>query len=304
VASLQDLQPRWKIGKTSVTKQELKMKLQDFHALLLPALAVIAVMVAPIATGQTRGEGTAEVKSEAKCITSGQPGATSGPRAWGTVRIMSGSGTFAGISGENKDVKVDPGAALRGTITLRALNLGPAFAVAPLIETPSWGRHQDSWKIISYLRPGESTWNAQINERAPIESGVYHIIFAFYLETNGASVASGTNWAAGPPVWDDGNDLAEFDSSQILQAQQFGCAVNRWIMEDGSKPVYVPADAITVRVGTSTATAKIEPAADAVMPAPQLKSGHRLPIQIRNEQDLDTPVPFVTDVHRPGGMAL
>jgi hypothetical protein len=98
------------------------MKRQNFHALLLPALAVIAVMVAPMATGQTPGEGTAEVTSETQCITSGRPRASSGPRAWGTVRIMSGSGTFAGISGENKTVNVDPGAALRGTITPQSVD--------------------------------------------------------------------------------------------------------------------------------------------------------------------------------------
>jgi hypothetical protein len=150
-------------------------------------------------------------------------------------------------------VKVDPGGALRGTIALRVLNQGPAFAVVPLIETPSWGRHQDSWKLISNLRPGESTWNAQIDERAPVESGTYYIVFAFHLETNGASVASATEWAMGQPVWDDGNDLAQLDPSQILQARQFGCVVNHWLTEDGSRLVYVPADAITVMVSGPTA---------------------------------------------------
>lgn len=230
---------------------------------LIDTLAIPNQVSAPLAVSvgasePTRRGGVAQVAAEAQCTSAD----FSRPMAWahgiGTIRILSGGGSFAGISGENKTVNVDPGAALQGTITLRVLNLGPGFAVAPLIETPSWGRHQDSWKMISHLRPGDSTWNAQINERAPVKSGVYYIVFAFFLEMNGANVASGTNWAAGQPVWDDGNDLAQFDSSQILQAQQFGCAVNRWIMEDGSKLVYVPADAITVRVGASPATGNLE----------------------------------------------
>jgi len=189
---------------------------------------------------------------------------------------VSGSETFAGISRENKTVKVDPGSALRGAIALRVLNQGPAFAMAPLIDTPSWGRHQDSWKLISNLRPGESTWNAQIDERAPVESGVYYMVFAFNLETNGASVASGTNWAAGQPVWDDGNDLAQLNSSQILQAQQFGCVVNRWLTEDGSKLIYVPADAITIEVTPSSTNGSVSPRSDDTSSAAMsvLRSGH------------------------------
>jgi hypothetical protein len=172
---------------------------------------------------------------------------------------LSGSGTFAEISEENKTVEVEAGAALLGTVALRVLNTGPGFAVAPLIQTTTWGRHEDSWKVISNLRPGESTWNAQVNERAPAASGTYYILFAFNLETNGASVASATNWASGPPVWDDGNDLADFGPSKVRQAQQFGCAVNLALSKEGYAPIYVPADAITVRVGAGSAGRAITP---------------------------------------------
>ena len=194
-----------------------------------------------------------KVTAEAQCTSPDHPRAISGAHGSGTVRISSGTGTFAELSGENKTVNVESSGALRGTIALRVFNTGPGFAVAPLIETPSWGRHQDSWKLISNLRPGESTWNAQVNERAPDQSGTYYIVFAFNLETNGASVASATNWAAGPPVWNDGNDLAQLDPSQILQAQQFGCVVDRWRTGDGSKLIYVPADAVAISVGASSA---------------------------------------------------
>jgi hypothetical protein len=234
-----------------------------------------------------------EVTAEARCLGPGDPSYLRGVHGKGTVRVLSGSGTFAGVSGTNKAVRVDPGAALRGIITLRVLNLGPGFAVAPLIETPSWGRHQDSWKMISNLAPGQSTWNAQINERAPAESGIYYIVFAFNLETSGASVASGTNWATGPPVWDDGNDLAQLDSSQIQLAQHFGCVVNRWLLEDGSKMVYVPADVITVIVGGASVEGKAASAPTRAAPTPLAKGGYKVPIQILNEQSQGTPAPFV-----------
>jgi hypothetical protein len=68
------------------------------------------------------------------------------------------------------------------------------------------------------------------------------------MEMNGGDVASATNWALGQDVWNDGNDIAQFDSAQLYDAQQFGCAVDFSLVVEGYKPMYVPADAITVEV--------------------------------------------------------
>jgi len=133
---------------------------------------------------------------------------------------------------------------------LGVLNQNPGFAVAPLIQTPPWGDHQASWKAITNLRPGESMIAAQVNERAPFQPGTYHIFLAFQLELSGANVASGTNWARHADVWNDGNDVSELSFSQVRQAQQYGCTIDQWLTNDGFEFVYLPADAITIQVGS------------------------------------------------------
>jgi hypothetical protein len=83
---------------------------------------------------------------------------------------------------------------------------------------------------------------------APAKPAIYHILFAFQWEIGGDHVASATNWATGGDRWDDGNDIAEFTSSQIAESQKYGCAVDDWLMQTGMQEVLVPSDAITVLV--------------------------------------------------------
>lgn len=166
----------------------------------------------------------------------------------GLIQIVSGTEAFAAVRDGNKALSVAPGSLLQGSVTLRVINGGPGFALAPLIQTPSWGSHETSWSFIGNVSPGESQFIAQVQVHAPLQPGAYHILFAFQLETNGGSVASATNWARRNNIWNDGNDIADFNSYQIQQAQQLGCAINPWLTETGLQPAYVPADAITVDV--------------------------------------------------------
>jgi serine/threonine protein kinase len=189
----------------------------------------------------TVGAAMKVVRSEQECVSSGD--------AHGTVKIVSGTGSFASVGKTSKVLPVAGGTALSGSVTLQVLNTGPGFAVAPLIQTPSWGQHQSSWTLIGNLRTGESTVIAPVNYQVPPQPGIYYIFFAYELETNGGSVASGTNWALGRNQWNSGHDLADFSASQVLQAQQFGCAVANWVAENGAELVYVPVDAITLEVG-------------------------------------------------------
>jgi serine/threonine protein kinase len=194
----------------------------------------------------------------------------------GQIRILSGTGDFASVSDANNVLNVSPGATLNGTIELSVLNLGPGDAVAPLIFTPSWGDHSSSWRQISRSVPtGQSQQQTQVSFVAPTTPGVYHIIFAVDWEVGGNHVASGTSWAIGKDlgygwvnnfdVWNDGNDIADFNAAQLSSAQLNGWTTNsemngpdathstRWYQQ---RPY--PADAITLVVTGGVSTSATE----------------------------------------------
>jgi len=191
-------------------------------------------------TAHVTANSSSQVALATDCINAGN--------AHGLIQIVSGTGTFADVDDAHKSLTVFAGSLLQGAVTVHVINGGPGFALAPLIQTPSWGSHETSWSFIANVRPGESQFTARVKLTAPTQPGTYHIIFAFQLETNGGSVASATNWARHNNIWNDGNDIADFNSSQIQQAQRMGCAINPWLTETGIQSTYVPADALTVDV--------------------------------------------------------
>jgi len=170
--------------------------------------------------------------------------------AWGsTLLLSSGSGTFESVSAANPTIYVSPGQLLSGTVTLIANNNIPPNCVVPLIGTSSWGENSNSWWLIHPCLPyGSSTQTASVNLQAPSEAGTYYIIFAFRGELTGAQMASATNWNVGYLVWNDGNDIADFSSTQISEAQQNGVTVVNWLYAEGYLLTYTPACAITVIV--------------------------------------------------------
>ena len=194
-----------------------------------------------------RPVGNPGVTRENQCLGGGLR-SISDPASLGTLRIQSGEGAFSELTSKNKALSADAGSLLDGTVTLRAIDLGPAFASTPLIQTPSWGDPQSAWRLISNVSPGQETLTARIRERLPSQAGVYHILFAFNMEMDGGNVASLTNWARGRNEWNDGNDLAQMDSSEIQDAQQSGCIFTVALGVEGYVPIYLPADAVTVNV--------------------------------------------------------
>lgn len=188
------------------------------------------------------------VTSSSEC--SGPGTATVSNGTHGSIRLLSGTGAFADLSLSQRTISVERGTPLNGTVRLSVVNQGPGFAVAPLIWTPSWGDPARSWRLIQgWVGDGQSVYSATVQLASPQVPGTYHIIFAFQLETNGASVASATNWARGQAVWGDGNDIADFNSKQIAEAQQYGCTTENWLLQTGYHPTFVPSDAITILVG-------------------------------------------------------
>jgi hypothetical protein len=177
----------------------------------------------------------------------------------GQLRIIGGTGSFASVSDDNDILSVSPGSTLNGTVNLQAFVEGCDVCIVPLIYTPTWGNDSTSWQLISANIPnsGYSSQTANVSLTAPTIPGVYYIIFAASWEIGGDHVASGSNWALGYDVWNDGNDIAELNASQISTAQLNGWAfVNTLNAPDSehASPYYItnrpiPADAITLVVG-------------------------------------------------------
>ena len=182
----------------------------------------------------------------ASLVSAADPGDTS------SLKITSGTSTFSGISSSNKQITVSPGASISGQITMTAISAWNSSAVITLVGTPSWGTHSTSYfGAMSILTPATTTKTVTVSLTAPSSSGTYYIIFLFSGEYNGAQVASLTNWAYGSPVWNDGNDLADFTSSQVSDAQSVGRTSVRYLVEGGYQWINRPADVITVNVQSS-----------------------------------------------------
>jgi transcriptional regulator with XRE-family HTH domain len=170
----------------------------------------------------------------------------------GRVSLISGTGSFAGVGPERKELAVAPNANLLGKVFLMTQNGGATFAVAPFVYTPTWGSAENSWRLVAQWVPdGTNVYSPSIVLKAPQAPGRYAIIFAFELEKSGANVASGTNWRLGTNVWSAGHRLAGLSKEQIQEAQRFGCYTSNWQMSYGVDQITVPADAVTLLVTKS-----------------------------------------------------
>jgi hypothetical protein len=176
----------------------------------------------------------------------------------GTVRIVSGKRTFKSLSDEfgKKCIRVGRGDLLTGTVELETQNNMLQRAQAPLIQVASWLPVRTGWTVVNeWIEPGRHRYFSKVNLIAPQESGKksgkdYHIIFAFRGETRPECVASSTNWSPfHTPIWDDGNDLAQLSSNEIVKAQASGHIYgNEELLEFGYVPFDLPLDAVKILV--------------------------------------------------------
>ncbi len=207
---------------------------------------------------QTRAS-YAEQNAPLQCAQAAGAGLTNNTH--GYIRITSGSGDFANINAANKMINVQAGSPISGAVFMTVVNHGAPSAVAPMIGTPSWGNPATSfWTVTPSVATGTSTIRSSVHLTAPTTPGIYSIIFAYQLEIGEDHIASGTNWATGTDIWGDGNDIAEFTTAQIAQAQQSGCTLDNWIVQGGRELLLVPADAISLKViGLGTAVGNSTP---------------------------------------------
>ena len=167
-----------------------------------------------------------------------------------SLRIISGTGSFLGVSPSSKQITVLGGTALTGTIDLQTTVTWSSLPTVPLIATDTWNSPASAfWTISSNLSRGSAQSLATINGLlVPSTPGTYYLIFAFRNESSGAHVASATSDSLGAPVWGDGNDLANLSSTKIGQAQAQGRTTIDWLMYSGPQAIPVPADALIVNV--------------------------------------------------------
>ncbi|HTY46295.1 MAG TPA: hypothetical protein VMB46_01365, partial [Methanomassiliicoccales archaeon] len=165
----------------------------------------------------------------------------------GSVRIQSGSGSFASLTSSIKSIDVPTNAHLTGNVLLSSFNYWPGSSTVPLVGLSSWGAHSSSfWSVSGGLSNGSTSSSASVDLIAPSTVGTYAVVFAFRNETSGAYVASATSTLVGSPAWDDGNDLASMTSQQLSDAQMSGRTQVQWLMVDGFDQVWLPCDAIII----------------------------------------------------------
>ena len=153
-------------------------------------------------------------------------------------RVYLNSGSLNGLqlNGSNPSVSVTPGQAISGTVNLTVINDHDPSAVFPVEATPTWGDHQSSYRRLPIFVPGHSTVQSDVTIAltAPSIPGIYAIIFAAQAELSGGYVASGTHWPSGSPQWNNGDDIAGWNASQInfaiangyLRAPQYGSGLD------------------------------------------------------------------------------
>jgi hypothetical protein len=170
------------------------------------------------------------------------------PQNIGNVRIISGTGDFAGLSDTSKLIRVQTGSQISGTIKLSVTNNLSSNRNIPLILVYSWGSHQNSWQTIeNTVQKGTSEYTANVNLQTP-QTGTYFLIFAFSGDASGEFVASSTSDAVEQPLWNNGRNLADLQSLQISQAQQVGHTTRQEFTLNGYQPKDLAADAIIVNV--------------------------------------------------------
>ena len=146
-----------------------------------------------------------------------QNGTTTGrtPEVAGdAIRLLGGRINGQSLNVDAPTISVTSGEAISGVATISVTNAHRSHAVFPVGATPSWGPHASSyWTIDGWATAMATTeYEVPINLTAPMEPGTHAIIFAAAAETSLAHVMSATHWASGSPTWDDGDDIAGWNT--------------------------------------------------------------------------------------------
>ncbi len=178
------------------------------------------------------------------CCAQTDPGATS------SLRLTGGTINGQSISPSNPSITVISGATLSGSFSIQINSTYGSNAVMSMGATPTWGTHSSSFIDLNHFSSPTSglARTATVNWQAPTTAGTYYIVAAFSGEFTAAQVMSCTNWGVSSPVWNDGNDVADWSAATIETAIANGRVQVAYRFSDGMHQMFVPSTAIRVNV--------------------------------------------------------
>ena len=174
-------------------------------------------------------------------VTGDDPGADSA--------LYLSSGVFQGdvVTEGRRQLQVSPGEVVEGTVNLRYTSAWSEDTRVQLAWTPTWGDPATSGVPAGVLATPSfaDQLTVPVQFTAPSSLGIYRLVFAFRAADNAAELLSMTEGAA---EWNDGNDIAQWQSSQFQDANENGRARASLETATGVQQVWVPATTIEVVV--------------------------------------------------------
>lgn len=122
-----------------------------------------------------------------------------------------------------------------------------------LAGVPTWGDAASTWLELGPMSTPARNARAFVPVRfvAPSAAGRYRLFLVMAAESDAAHIASATNWAAGAPQWNDGNDLAHWGDAEAESARRLGqVKTGTWLYRENirSPLVSLPATVIDIVV--------------------------------------------------------
>jgi len=165
----------------------------------------------------------------------------------GFVRLTGGSINGQPLSSTTRVVRVQSGEVLSGTVGFDILTTYVSAGIL-LGAVPTWGdRTSNFFPMTSLPSHGrlrrmlrlENAFSPSRQLRAPTARGRYRIVFLMAAETEMKYIASGTHWARGQALWNDGNDAVDWPVAQLDSLDNVGrIGVDRFAPESSVSDIY------------------------------------------------------------------
>jgi len=153
------------------------------------------------------------------------------------------------LTGDHHAIQAGVGESIRGMLKLRYWSYWGAAAVM-LGATPTWGDKRHAFVTLAPLVTPALNRGLEVpvSLPGPEHAGTYHLILFFQAEPDVQWIASGTNWTVGHAIWGDGNDIADWNESQLAAARSTGLVVTQVVRPQGRLTQFVPAAVIDIQV--------------------------------------------------------